>query len=285
MADSRNTTNLSRRSILGTGIAAAGALAVTALPAMAVQQSDRRLLLLCHQYRRFSRISERLCDRQEEAELKDRARKARPRRQKLVPPRPEALTGQLDVWPEAAGPFGLIDLEDKDARKVLGELADGTHRLHAIFMPRATVPADVTSIPPPDHMRAKARELIAVYDDWVRRGGGDPKPTRQRRSSALVKIEKAFERLHQLERSTGLAIAALPAATMAGVRAKLDLIYADAWSADEHFGTDYPPLIAVLNSAMRDIARIQIGARLNPPSLKDILVASLQQHHMGQPVK
>jgi hypothetical protein len=92
----------------------------------------------------------------------------------------------------------------------------------------------------------------------------------------LVKIEKAFERLHQLEASTGAAIAALPAATMAGVWAKLDLIHADAWSADEHFGTDYPPLIAVLNSAVRDIARIQSGARLNPPSLKEMLVASLQ---------
>jgi hypothetical protein len=80
--------------------------------------------------------------------------------------------------------------------------------------------------------------------------------------------------LHTLiDRAIG--IAALPAATMTGVRAKLDLIYADAWSADEHFGTDYPPLIAVLNSAMRDIARIQSGARLNPPSLKEALGASL----------
>jgi hypothetical protein len=109
-----------------------------------------------------------------------------------------------------------------------------------------------------------------VYDDWVSKGGGEPKPRSERRSSAAVKIDKAFERLHQLERSTGAAIAALPATTMAW--AKLDLIHANVWSADEHFGN--PPLIAVLNSAMRDIASIQPGALLNPPSLKETLIAA-----------
>jgi hypothetical protein len=210
MADSLNITNLSRRSILGTGIAAAGVLAAAAVPAIASSGTDRRLLLLCQQYRRVDRARERLLDRQEEVERKDWAKKEKPRRQKPAPPRPEALTGQLDVWPEAAGPFGLVNLEAEDARKVLGELADGIHRLLAMFLPRGSVPAGVHSIPPPEWAQTKARELIAVYDAWAAKGGGEPKPTRERRSRAMVKIDRAFERLYRMEMTTGAAIAALP---------------------------------------------------------------------------
>jgi hypothetical protein len=65
--------------------------------------------------------------------------------------------------------------------------------------------------------------------------------------------------------AVGGAIGALPAQTMAGIRAKLLLIKTDAWSNGEHFGTDYPPLVPVLNSVMQDIDRIELSARLNPP--------------------
>src|SRR5688572_27459623 len=61
MADSLNTTNLSRRSILGTGIAAAGALAAAALPAIAATaKSDAKLLQLCRNWHRLERVLNRL---------------------------------------------------------------------------------------------------------------------------------------------------------------------------------------------------------------------------------
>jgi hypothetical protein len=256
---------LNRRKLIVTGIAGTGALAVAALPTIAASvASDAKLLLLCHQYRRFARMADRLCDVQEVAEQKAWAKKDQPRRQKSAPPRPEALTGELEVWPEACGPFGVICLERKDLRKTLSELAEGSHKLPAILFPRGLVPADVQWVPPPEWARIKARQLLAIHDDWTAKGGGEPKAKRERRSRALVKVEKAFERLHRMEMATAAAIAALPASTMAGVRAKLDLIEADAWSNGKHFGTDYPPLVPVLNSAMQDIARIEATAKLDP---------------------
>jgi hypothetical protein len=181
MADSLNTTNLSRRSILGTGLAAAGALAAAAVPTAASTGSDYKLLQLCRNYEQLERAYARAAAASDNAQqarwAKQKAKEAK-RKQKPAPPRPAALTGHLDVWPEAAGPFGRIDLEDKDVRKVLGELADGTHKMLAMFLPRGSVPADVWSVPAPEWACAKARELLPIYDDWAAKGGV-PKPKRE----------------------------------------------------------------------------------------------------------
>jgi hypothetical protein len=264
MADSLNITNLSRRGILGTGLAAAGAFAVAAVPAFASVGTDSKLLQLCRNYERLDRAYARACAASDDAQQARWAREAkRSAKQKPVPPRPKELTGKLDVWPEAAGPFGLIDLERKDVRKVLGELAEGTHKIFAMFLPRGSVAADAWSVPAPEWARAKARELLPIYDDWAAKGGV-PKAKRERRSPAEVKADRVLERISKMQIATGAAIGALPAQTVAGIRARLALIKSDAWSKGEQFGTDYPPLVPVLNSVVQDIDRVDLSARLNP---------------------
>jgi hypothetical protein len=271
MADSPNTTNLSRRSILGTGIAAAGALAVTAVPAIAASTgSDAKLLQLCRNYLRLEEAHHRSVGAEDDAQeaIWAKEKKAEARRQlKPIPPRPEALAGELDVWPEAAGTLGLVSLDGKDVRKELSELADGSNRLPALFMPRGSVPADVRSVPPPEWARVKARELLTIYDEWAAKGGGEPKPKQRRRSAALIRAERITERISRLQEETANAVSAMPAQTIAGIRAKFAIVAADSDRPNgvDRFGTTYEPLVAVLNSAVRDIERIDISARLNPP--------------------
>jgi hypothetical protein len=263
--------HLTRRKLIVTGLAGTGALAVAALPAIAVSAgSDAKLLQLCRNYLRLDRANDRASLRQDDLETQAREkrqlREAR-QKQKPTPSRPAELTGDFDVWPEAAGPFGLVSLTGKDVRKVLSELAEGTRTLPSILMPRGSVPADVQWVPPPERARIKARELLAVYDEWAAKGGGEPKPKRERRSSAVVKAERAVHRLYRMQEATAAAIAALPAQTMAGIRAKLHVTTANPVYVDgrDQFGSDYPPLVAIGASVMRDIGRIDISARVNPP--------------------
>jgi hypothetical protein len=135
---------------------------------------------------------------------------------------------------------------------------------------------DNSHVPVPEASRVKAQELLAIYDDWAARGGVPKK--RERRSSAIVKAEKALDRLSDMQAATAEAIAALPAQTMAGIKAKLHVVSAnpDFLDGRDQFGTDFPPLIAIGASAMKDIERIDMGARLNPPNLREALIASLQ---------
>jgi hypothetical protein len=262
-------------------MASAGALAVTAVPAFASTGSDRRLLQLCRNYLRLERAYGRVClildDVEQECWAKEKQRDAK-RKQKPMPPRPVELTGVLDVWPEATGPFGLVDLADKDVRETLVKIADGSWTIFACFIPGMDRKS-MKWIAPPDEAKVRARELLAIYDDWVVKGGGEPKPRRQRRSPALVKVDRTLNRIHALQESVANAIAATPARTMAGIRAKFDVLSACASCLDgsDVYDPDSEYLMAIRNSALADVLRIEPGSRLNPPSLKEALVASLQE--------
>jgi hypothetical protein len=267
MADSLNTTNLSRRTILGTGIAAAGALAAAAIPALAAPiNSDAKLLQLCRNYlrleRAYGRAALKLDNLEKTAREKQERRKAK---QKPSPPRPEVLRGDLNVWPEATGPFGLVDLKAQDVRETLRKVADGSYTIFACFLPGGDRKS-MKGVPPPEAGRAEARRLIAVYDDWVAQGG-NPQPKRSRRSSAVVKADRALERIYQMQEATAAAIAALPAQTGAGIGAKLQVVTANPDYTDgrDQFGSKYPPLVAIGASLMRDLERIEINAKLATP--------------------
>ena len=98
-------------------------------------------------------------------------------------------------------------------------------------------------------------------------GAFTPKPKRSRRTAAQVKAEKALERVYRMQETTAAAIAALPALTAVGIRAKLEVVTANPDYTDgrDQFGTKCPPLIAIGASLMRDLRRIDPAARLSPP--------------------
>jgi hypothetical protein len=272
MADTLDTTNPTRRTILGSGFAAAGALVALSVPAVAAsERSDAKLLQLCRNYLHLERVHERLCRASDRAEEDQRNSRQKP------PPRPEALTGTLDVWPDACGPFGRVFLKHPlFERKELSEVADGTATIQAWCL-KSRDRDDNSRVYAPEAARAKAKELLAIYDDWVAKGGV-PRPDSQRRSPVEVKIDTALARLSKMQEATAEAIAELPAHTMAGIRAKLHVTTSNPDYVDgrDQFGSDYPPLIAIGASAMRDIERIDLSARLHPPSLRKALVASLE---------
>jgi len=266
MADSLNTTNLSRRSILGTGIAAAGVLAAGALPAPAMPAgSDAKLLQLCRNYLRLERMHDSLCKAADDALVERRDREAK-RKQKVPPPRPEALKGRFRVWPDACGPFGTVFLEHPlFKREELAEVANGKATIQSAYL-KTHAYDDSSLVPAPEASILKARELLAIYDDWAAKGGV-PKETPRRRSRAEVKADRALERVNHVQAETAKAIAAIPAQTMAGIRAKLHLVTSDPLYRDgrDEFGSDYPPMVAIGASLLRDLRRIDPSARLTPP--------------------
>jgi hypothetical protein len=77
MADSLNTTNLSRRTILGTGIAAAGALSVSPLPGSA-GEADHELTALYAQHRAQERLMLDAVEVADEAEYAARGQFPKP---------------------------------------------------------------------------------------------------------------------------------------------------------------------------------------------------------------
>jgi hypothetical protein len=229
--------------------------------------SDARLVQLCRNYLRLERAYGRAALRLDNLETEARDNRERRRaKQKPTPPRPEALRGEINVWPDATGPFGLVDLGRDDIRQVLSEVADGSYTIFACFLPGGDR-KNMKGMPPPEAARTKARELLAVYDDWATRGGGEPRPKRERRSTAVVKADQALERIYQMQEATAAAIAALPARGGAGVRAKLQVVTANPDYIDgrDQFGTKYPPLIAIGASLMRDLERIDPATRLMSP--------------------
>ena len=166
MAASKNST-ISRRTVLGASVA----LLAPVVPAVASQEvaADRKLLQLCRNYERLERAYERACVAKDKVEQKDWAKeRQRKSKEKPLPPRPAELTGDFDVWPDAYGPFGRVSLDGEKARQTLGEVADGSYSTFAFFL-KGRERNDSSPVYPPEASRAKARELLAIYDDWQAR--------------------------------------------------------------------------------------------------------------------
>jgi hypothetical protein len=238
-----------------------------AIPALAASvPSDAKLLQLCRNYLRLERVENRLCLAADKAEQEAWAKEAqRKSRQKPPPPRPEALKGDLVVWPEATGPFGLVDLERENLRETLSKIADGTYTIFACFLP-GTDRKSMKGVAPPEAARAKARELIAIYEDWAARGG-DSKPKRSRRTAAQVKADKALERLYKKRRQPLLPsrFCRRKPQQVSGQRCRSSPPIPCTLMVATSFGSEYPPLVAIGASLVRDIQRIELSARLTPP--------------------
>ena len=95
----------------------------------------------------------------------------------------------------------------------------------------------------------------------------DKTPDSHLATAAQIKADRALERVSRMQEATAATIAALPALTAAGIRAKLEVVTANPDYTDgrDQFGNDYPPLVAIGASLLRDLRRIEPAARLTPP--------------------
>jgi hypothetical protein len=247
MADYLNTTNLSRRSILGTGIAAAGALAVSALPAIAIaSNADAKLLQLCRNWHRLHRAYNVAIRRQDDAEMA----------QGPLPPVPTILQQRIEVFPgvpedDLIPAYHALDGYDHRhewiSRGHAKAVAEGKFRLERGLFPGAD-PNDTTLVSIPETARAKARECLKAHEQWER-----ARKARTAESECREAIANQFgARLDDMAR----AIAETPAQTMQGLRAKLAIIDAETDCADD---------TGLIASALDDMRRIDTGAQLSPP--------------------
>jgi hypothetical protein len=252
MADSLNTTNLSRRSILGTGIAAAGALAVAALPAIASTGSDRKLLQLCRNWQRLERALNRLIV----GPLSD----AEEAYSKLpIIPKPAILLEGFEVFPSDEGHVckpelqSLCDMEGPRSDKVpylhrsdLEPIAKGKFYIEAGMLPGHD-PRDISLVPIPQAARDHAKACLAALDEW--------EAAEQAQHAEVDRWEAKANRLHDLQAIVSEQIAAMPASTMEGLNAKLAIVRAEPLYAQEN---------GIAQSALDDMRRIDTGAALSP---------------------
>jgi hypothetical protein len=246
MADSLNTTNLSRRSILGTGIAAAGALAAAALPAIAASNADAKLLQLCRNWHRLHRAYNAAIRRQDDAELA----------QGPLPPIPAILQQRIEVFPglpsdDLIPAYHALDGYDYRhewiSRGHAKAVAEGKFRLERGLFPGAD-PNDTTLVSIPETARAKARECLKAHEQWEWARKARTAET-ERREAIANQFGARFDEMAR-------AIAETPAQTMQGLRAKLAIIDEEPDCADD---------TGLIASVFEDMGRIEASAALSPP--------------------
>jgi hypothetical protein len=97
-------------------------------------------------------------------------------------------------------------------------------------------------------MQAKARECLAAHGQW--------EAALKARTAEVDRWDAASKRLTDIQRELAERIAEQPAHTMAGLRAKLDIINAEPLWAEE---------TGITESALEDVRRINPHAQLSPP--------------------
>jgi hypothetical protein len=254
MADSLNTTNLSRRSILSTGIAAAGALAVSALPAIATAaKADAKLLQLCRNWQRIERALNRLIvgplsDAEEAySELP-------------IIPKPAILLEAFEVFPSDEGHVckpelnSLYDMGGARSDRVpylhrydLEQVAKGKFYIEAGLL-RGHDPCDTSLVPIPQAARDHAKACLAALDQW--------EAAEQAQHAEVDRWEAKANRLYELQAKVSEQIAALPAHTMEGLNAKLAIVRAEPLYAQDQ---------GIAQSVLADMQRIDTRSPLSPP--------------------
>jgi hypothetical protein len=246
-----------RRAFMSSLAVAGAAVAVPALPAIASPDADRRLIRLCHRWQSLELAFERACARQDDAI----------EAQGPLPPIPEILQRSFDVWPGAnaghclPGRYLLDGYDHRHEWLCRGELktiADGKMYLEAWLIP-GNATDDTSLVPVPEASRAHARKCLEAHDQW--------EAARKARTADEEHWEAVRMRISALQQKVSEQIVALPAHTMSGLQAKLAIVHKNPFYAQAQ---------GIAQSALADVLRIEIGARLNPPGLKEALVASLQ---------
>jgi hypothetical protein len=249
MADSLDTMNPSRRTVISSGIAAAGALAATSLPAYAIEhQSDEKLLRLCRNWHRLWRAFGRAIHLQSLAE----------EAQGPYPPKPAILLEDFEVWPGDQQYRARVDLYASDRgdsdripylhRGELSMIARGRLSVEAGHLPGGTR-GDETLMSPPKAAREHAQACLDALDQWQAACKASDAEADER--SAIS--ERFGDRCDELAEM----IAELPSQNMAGVNAKLAIVRMEPNTAEDR---------GITASVLRDVARIDLGARLSRPS-------------------
>jgi hypothetical protein len=253
MATSQNTTNLSRRSILGTGLAAAGALAVSALPAIAAaSNSDANLLQLCRNWQRLERLVNRII-------VGPLAAAETAYFNMPAIPKPAILLKGFEVFASDEGHvckpalYSLYDQNGARSDKVpylqrsdLEPIAKGKFYIEARLLLGGT-PGDETLVPIPQKARDHAKTCIAALDEW--------EAADKAQHAEVERWEAKTSRIYDLQDAIAEQIVELPARTMEGLNAKLGIV-----RAEPHYAEDR----GIAGSALEDMRRIDVRARLSP---------------------